>query len=416
MIADAEMPELADESDAEEIPLADGLAPGQADDEHEEVEPRVRDSENLLAPEVGQRASGSVARLVPQLVVPTEEAQMKHVASCHVPYASWCKYCVVGRAKDDPHKRQVPRTSTLPVIEMDYVFLTEKDQGTLTVAVVNHKGAEKSGVDYFATWLETLGYRQFEVHTDGEPSSSACMRAAVSQHAATFPESEREKIVIRRRESPIDSHASLGSGEGANQIVEGLWRTMRADLDDNLGKKLRPTSAILSWVPQYVTWCYNRNQPTRDDRQTPFERATLKTYDHPVLHFGERILVRTIPEGKAQARWIYGFWIGRSLLANDHLVLTTVWCATGLCDDFLLAKLGETRRKPVFWRCRGHLGSRSPHTDDDVRKELQSVRSSLRITRCTSGALRRTGHQRKAARDASSVRRSLTTARPVFCV
>ena len=99
---------------------------------------------------------------------------------------------------------------------------------------MNHKGAEKSGVDYIATWLETFGYRQFEVHTDGESSSIACMRAAVSKYAAAFPEDEKEEIVIKHREAPTDSHASLGSGEVSNQIVEGLWRTMRVELEETL--------------------------------------------------------------------------------------------------------------------------------------------------------------------------------------
>ncbi len=127
----------------------------------------------MLASEVGERASGSAARVVPQPVTPTEEAQSKHMVAGHVRYAKWCKYCVIGRAKDDAHKRQTPRLSARPVIEMDYMFLTE-NQVTLTVAVVvdkasgsigatavKHKGAEKSGVDYIATWRETFGYRQF---------------------------------------------------------------------------------------------------------------------------------------------------------------------------------------------------------------------------------------------------------------
>ena len=164
LMADAEMPEAGAEDDAEEeAPPDDDLAPGQADDENEEVEPHVRDNENLLAPEVGERASGSAARLVPQPIVPDHLTQMKHVAGGHLPYAAWCKYCVVGRAKDDAHKRQAPRSSARPVIEMDYMFLTE-NQETLTVAVVvdkasgsigatafSHKGPEKSGVDYIAT-------------------------------------------------------------------------------------------------------------------------------------------------------------------------------------------------------------------------------------------------------------------------
>ena len=109
---------------------------------------------------------------------------------------------------------------------MDYMFLTE-NQETLTVAVVvdkasgsigatavSHKGPEKSGVDYIATWLETFGYRQFEVHTDGEASSIACMRAAVSKYAATFPEEERER----------GSSSSAGS---RRQTLTQVWEAVK---------------------------------------------------------------------------------------------------------------------------------------------------------------------------------------------
>ncbi len=64
----------------------------------------------------------------------------------------------------------------------------------------------------------------------------------------------------------------------------------------------------------------------------------MKTYAHPILPFGEKLLVRTVPKGKAQARWIYGFWIERSLLANDHLVLT---------DESGLVRNWSVRRLPI---------------------------------------------------------------------
>ncbi len=49
--------------------------------------------------------------------------------------------------------------------------VVDKASGSVGATAVNHKGAEKSGVDYITTWLETFGYRQFEIHTDGESSS-----------------------------------------------------------------------------------------------------------------------------------------------------------------------------------------------------------------------------------------------------
>ena len=165
MMADAEMPPADDEDEAE---LPD-LVPVQVPEEIEASEPPIDEDDDAAPREVAEKNSGTTARTVRQPVAPAEEAQLRHVTAGHVPFAPWCKHCVKGRAKDDPHRRQTPRESVRPVIEMDYMFLTE-GQDTLTVAVlvdkasgsigataVNHKGAEKSGIDYAAAWLETFG-------------------------------------------------------------------------------------------------------------------------------------------------------------------------------------------------------------------------------------------------------------------
>ena len=43
----------------------------------------------------------------------------------HLPYRSWCKWCVTGRALGEQHKSR-EGVSTIPVIGMDYLFLTSK--------------------------------------------------------------------------------------------------------------------------------------------------------------------------------------------------------------------------------------------------------------------------------------------------
>ena len=43
----------------------------------------------------------------------------------HLPYRSWCKWCIMGRALGEQHKSRED-VSTIPVIGMDYFFLTSK--------------------------------------------------------------------------------------------------------------------------------------------------------------------------------------------------------------------------------------------------------------------------------------------------
>ncbi len=48
----------------------------------------------------------------------------------------------------------------------------------------------------------------------------------------------------------------------------------------------------------------------------------MKTYDSPSATSGEKLLMRIIHEGKAQYRWVYGVWVGRSLHNDEHMMVT----------------------------------------------------------------------------------------------
>ena len=43
----------------------------------------------------------------------------------HLPYRSWCKWCIMGRALGEQHKSR-EEISIIPVIGVDYFFLTSK--------------------------------------------------------------------------------------------------------------------------------------------------------------------------------------------------------------------------------------------------------------------------------------------------
>ncbi len=48
----------------------------------------------------------------------------------------------------------------------------------------------------------------------------------------------------------------------------------------------------------------------------------MKTHDSPVAMLREKLLMRITPEGKAQHRWVYGVWVGRSLRNDEHMITT----------------------------------------------------------------------------------------------
>ena len=44
----------------------------------------------------------------------------------HLPFRSWCKHCVRGRSKAHPHRVNDGRISDVPVVSIDYMFVSQK--------------------------------------------------------------------------------------------------------------------------------------------------------------------------------------------------------------------------------------------------------------------------------------------------
>jgi hypothetical protein len=201
-------------------------------------------------------------------------------------------YCFLKKATDG-----VPATLTVLV-------MTDVRTGCIGAIALRQKGVDRAAIDYPSKWFETLGYRRLVLHTGSKSSIVELAKAILAKFTAKFDDDDRRKVQLTRRESPVESHQSLGAGERANQTVEGLWRATRTDLEESLNKKLKVTGSVLAWPPQCVAWCCNRYQPTKADKKTPYERLTLKTYDRPLATLGEKILTCVVPVSKAQAQWL----------------------------------------------------------------------------------------------------------------
>ena len=62
-------------------------------------------------------------RISPDPGKPTEQEVSEHNVD-HMPYRSWCEFCVKGRATGEQHRES--GGSSIPIIAFDYLFATDK--------------------------------------------------------------------------------------------------------------------------------------------------------------------------------------------------------------------------------------------------------------------------------------------------
>ena len=150
-------------------------------------------------------------------VVPTAEERERHLLT-HLPFRSWCRLCVQGRAKDAAHHlRGDEEARGLPLIQMDFFFLGSKGQeanatgitvvetggGAVGATGLPQKGRGLYVVQFIVHMISEWGFTDVVIQTDQEPAIST---------VATAVQGQRPHRTILRK-SPRYSHASLGYAE-----------------------------------------------------------------------------------------------------------------------------------------------------------------------------------------------------------
>ena len=60
----------------------------------------------------------------------------------HLPFRSWCRHCVRGRAESHPHLRQRPKELVIPELHADYCFLGKADEKTVPITVLRDRATQ----------------------------------------------------------------------------------------------------------------------------------------------------------------------------------------------------------------------------------------------------------------------------------
>ena len=96
---------------------------------------------------------------------PSAEERALHEASGHVPYRSWCQWCIAARAADKPHLRgQQPETDeAVPRIEFDFADLGREEDQVLPIPSLS--AVDVGSESLSATLCPTKAFSEYLVET-----------------------------------------------------------------------------------------------------------------------------------------------------------------------------------------------------------------------------------------------------------
>ena len=254
----------------------------------------------------------------------------------HLPYRAWCDECVAGRGVARPHRRHAavdPDTSEIERVVFDWAFLRDAEGGELlnvlvgvdhrtstkvTIIAEDRRGNNMKTVDDALACLRRMGhFGRLELRTDGEPAIQDLMAEIAAR---------RPGPTTLQRTPPYDSQSN-GRIERSVRSIEELARVMKLDLERRVSHRLSVHTAAFAWLLRHVTMLLNFRQSGTDGR-TCHERMHGRPYRGELMCFGSPVQLKrdnSVDGGVMAARWVHGFWMGKSHSSDEHIV----WLADG---------------------------------------------------------------------------------------
>lgn len=232
----------------------------------------------------------------------------------------------MGRSKNDPHKRNQTRESEVPIISIDYSFLTDEESlqsmPTLNMIdrhtnyfhceIVPRKGADQHAATTLKNFIENTGYTKIILKSDQESSILALIALVKSQ----------TRIQLIPEQSPAYDHASNGLIEHAICKSTAQQRTLRTALEINTAQSLEGNWDTVPWLVRHsgniLSW-----QPRDDSGRSPYHLLRGRQFNQKLAEFGETVYFLECCEVngiKFENRWSIGVWLGICDTSNESII------------------------------------------------------------------------------------------------
>jgi len=348
---------------------------------------------------------------------PTHDEWEEHRID-HVPYRSWCPFCVKGRGTGIQHRKS-NEESGVPVFGFDYFLGSEvsgdREDETVKILVAKCKmtkcifahGVPQKGIDpklYAVERLKRdvlwLGHNKLILKSDNEAAILALFRN-------TFKALRIENVDnTQGGHSAAYDSSSNATTEAACRSVAGQIRTLRACIENRIKRKIPVTHCVFYSLIEHAAWLLT-TRLCQSDGITAYKRLRGVNFNTRLLGFGELCLYKVpkkAPEfsldGKLGSNWHDGIFLGYSRDSNEFVLWSTSakkivrarsvqrksesarWNADALQEvnqrpqDFLCRAIAA----PTGWRepNRGFVSRPAP--EDEVPKTRQAYIPDLTIT------------------------------------
>ncbi len=301
-----------------------------------------------------------------QAIIPRkpDASEVEDHRKSHLPYRSWCPWCVMGRGLGEQRGKHEGREHMIPRVGIDYWYITSKglnkrdelefkmdDDGNAKLQearksgaivkciiirchetkcvfahVVPCKGADEDNyvVDLICSDIAWLGHARLLLKSDNEKALLSLVTRALR---ALKCQVEGLESVSSEQSQEYDSQANGGTEVGI-RAVRGLFRTMRLCLEDRVGHKIPAGHPLTSWLVEHVALLLNA-QVVGPDGQTAWARARGRPFGQKLYGFCENVLWKQPPkgpqhdtEGNMGPRLRPGVFMGYHRDSNSYRVAT----------------------------------------------------------------------------------------------
>ena len=292
----------------------------------------------------GESEEGERAQIRRAPKGPTKREREEHEAT-HIPYRSWCRHCVRGRATNRPHVKapaeedEEEKLKRVPRISMDYFFMGQDGERAAEYPMIvmidestdnrymraverkglgDHKEMEWLILDMSAE-LKSWGYSggsqgELIFKSDGEPSIVAIRDSLAKYHGGR---------ITPEQPPPGESQAN-GKVEEAGKTTRSYIRVLKDMVEHRTGRKMETNAIVLQWLVRWAAMLHSRYRRGADGK-TAYERQRGRKCRQEVIPFGESVHYRKLEEdkkNKLDSKWEDGVWLGHARGSNECLIGT----------------------------------------------------------------------------------------------
>ena len=163
----------------------------------ESSEVRLDDSDAGTG-QVDGPALAQCPRGMPSPLIPSPDEVARHWLT-HLPYRSWCKWCVAAKRANAPHTSMPDHSKEIPLLAADYCYVRDgRGQDLLTIFVgrlypsramfavpCDVKGEDEYAIGRLAEFIKACGISRMVLMSDQEKSIGSMIEAAMKQLGGT---------------------------------------------------------------------------------------------------------------------------------------------------------------------------------------------------------------------------------------